>query len=362
MLDIHGVQRLLGYEDSMIKIDGIQIKGIACCVPPDIEDNLNVPLFDADKRLKIVNTTGVRRRRITNKDTCTSDLALHAAKKLISNLEIDVNEIGILIFATQTPDYFLPATSHVLHKELGLSTDTITFDMNLGCSAYVYGLYVTSSLLQTAQKKYALLLAGDTISKYAAPDDASTRFLFGDAGSATILESVSNESSIMFSLGSDGNGWSNLIIPAGASRTKHSLETQKIVVGTDGNSRSEEHLFMDGMEIFNFTISTVVPHIQKVLDTCGMPDLVVFHQANKYMLEFMRKSLGIPKDIFLYSLSEYGNTSSASIPLSLCFNKAGIENNAKTLLSGFGVGYSWGTMVLSLKGTLLLDIFEYEVL
>lgn len=345
----------------MIKIDGIQIKGIASCVPTNIEDNLNVPLFDLEKRQKIVSTTGVRQRRIADKDTCTSDLALHAARKLLQDLDIDVSEIGVLVLATQTPDYFLPATSHMLHKELGLSPETITFDINLGCSAYVYGLYVTSSLLKTAHKRYALLLAGDTISKYAAPDDASTRFLFGDAASATILESASNEEPMMFSLGADGNGLWNLIVPAGASRIKHSPETQKMVVGEDGNSRSEEHLYMDGMEIFNFTISTVVPHIQEVIDACGMPDLVVFHQANKYMLEFMRKSLGITKDIFLYSLSEYGNTSSASIPLTLCSQNSRIAKSSTILLSGFGVGYSWGTVVLGLKDSLLLDVIEYEV-
>ena len=161
----------------MIKIDGIQIKGIASCVPTNIEDNLNVPLFDLEKRQKIVSTTGVRQRRIADKFTCTSDLALNAARKLLKDLDIDVCEIGVLVLATQTPDYFLPATSHMLHKELGLSPDTITFDINLGCSAYIYGLYVTSSLLKTAPKRYALLLAGDTISKYAAPEDASTRFL-----------------------------------------------------------------------------------------------------------------------------------------------------------------------------------------
>jgi 3-oxoacyl-[acyl-carrier-protein] synthase-3 len=164
-----------------------------------------------------------------------------------------------------------------------------------------------------------------------------------------------------FSLGSDGSGWKNLFIPAGASRKKFSSETRKVIVGEDGNDRSEEHLYMDGMEIFNFTISTVVPHIQQVIDACGMPDLVVFHQANKYMLEFMRKSLGISKDIFHYSLSEYGNTSSASIPLTLCDHNADVRNDSKILLSGFGVGYSWGTVVLSLKDTLMLDVIDYEV-
>jgi len=342
----------------LIKIEHVQVKGISCCVPPNEADNLNVQLFDEEKRQKIIKTTGVRKRRITDETVCTSDLVLHAAKHLISDLDIDVSEIGVLIFASQTPDYILPATSHVIHKELGFGEDTITFDMNLGCSAYVYGLYIASALLGTTTKKYALLMAGDTISKFAAPDDASTLFLFGDAGSATILESVECDKEMMFSLGSDGNGWQNLIIPAGASRNRHSAETQKVNYEEDGNGRSAEQLYMDGMEIFNFTITTVVPHIQSVIDELGMPDLVVFHQANKYMLEFMRKSLNIPKDRFLYSLSEYGNTSSASIPLTLCAEFDKSLPHTKTLLCGFGVGYSWATAVLDLKDTRFLGVLE----
>jgi len=344
----------------MINVDGIKIKGVACCVPDIIEDNLTLPLFDLEKREKIVKTTGVRRRRVVDENTCTSDLALSAARNLIDKLAIDVSDIGVLVFATQTPDFILPATSHVIHKELGLKDDTITFDINLGCSAYVYGLYLVSALLKRHHKKYALLLAGDTISKYASPDDASTVFLFGDAGTATIVEKTANDEIMKFSLGSDGNGWQNLLIPAGASRKRASLQTHTLIAGEDGNARSDEHLFMDGMEIFNFTISTVVPHIQSVIDYCGMPDIVVFHQANKYMLEFMRKSLKIPTEIFLYSLPDYGNTSSASIPLTLCVHKIRAKEMSKVLLSGFGVGYSWGTTILDLSETVFMDIIEKD--
>lgn len=342
----------------MIKVEGVYVKGIACCVPKRVADNLDVPSFDESKKERIVQTTGVRYRRVASDNMCTSDFTLQAAKALINTLDIDVSEIGILIFASQTPDYVLPATSHFIHKELKLATDVITFDVNLGCSAYVYAMYVASALLKTIPQKYALLLVGDTISKYASPEDPSTTFLFGDAGSATILESKEKSGEMLFSLGSDGNGWENLIIPAGASRIRHSVQSQQIVEDSEGNRRSQEQLYMDGMEIFNFTISTVVPHIQQVVDSCGMPDIVVFHQANKYMLEFMRKSLSIPKSIFKYSLPNFGNTSSASIPLTLCADAKGRENGSSALLSGFGVGYSWGTAVVDLSNTTILDILE----
>jgi len=163
-----------------------------------------------------------------------------------------------------------------------------------------------------------------------------------------------------FSFGTDGSGWQNLIIPAGGARNRDNKENNKITIDSDGNKRTAENLYMDGMEIFNFTISTVVPHLQEIIDKCGFPDKVVFHQANRYMLEFMRKSLKIPKDRFLYSLEKYGNTSSASIPLTLCSELKKTDDVNKTLLSGFGVGYSWGSVMLNLQNTLLLNIYEYS--
>ena len=163
---------------------------------------------------------------------------------------------------------------------------------------------------------------------------------------------------MFFLLGTDGSGWQNLIIPAGGSRQKENKGNDKITIDRDGNKRTAENLYMDGMEIFNFTITTVVPHIQDIIDKCGFPDRVVFHQANRYMLEFMRKNLKIPKDRFLYSLGKYGNTSSASIPLTLCSELKSSEESDKILLSGFGVGYSWGSVMLNLKDTLLLNIYE----
>jgi len=152
-------------------------------------------------------------------------------------------------------------------------------------------------------------------------------------------------------LGTDGSGWNNLIIPAGGTRTPHDDVTAKMQTDKEGNSRSDEHLFMDGMEIFNFTISKVVPHVEALLKLDDKIAAVIFHQANKYMLEFMRKSLKIAKDKFLYSLENFGNTSSASIPLTICENPMNVKMANKLLLSGFGVGYSWGSVILSLANT-----------
>jgi len=342
----------------MIKIEKVKLACMSCCVPKRYEYNIDLPEFEEERKQKIIQSTGVISRPVVNDTQCTSDLVYHSAENLIKQTSIDPDQIGVLILVTQTPDYILPATSCIIHNRLKLCNDTIVFDINLGCSGYIYGLYVASTLLMSSDKPYALLLAGDTISKYAGTEDASTRFIFGDAGTATLLEKNEIADTMFFSFGTDGSGWQNLIIPAGGSRNKGNKENNKITIDSDGNKRTAENLYMDGMEIFNFTISTVVPHIQEIMDKCGFPDTVVFHQANRYMLEFMRKSLKIPKDRFLYSLEKYGNTSSASIPLTLCseLKQKGAVN--KTLLSGFGVGYSWGSVMLNLQKTFLIDINE----
>ena len=342
----------------MIKIEGIKLSCISCCVPDRYEFNKDLPKFDEERKQKIIESIGVVSRPVVDATQCTSDLVYQAAVNLIKQTGIDPNQIGVMILVTQTPDYILPATSCILHNRLNLYNDTIVFDINLGCSGYIYGLYVASTLLKTSDKSYALLLAGDTISKYVGSEDASTKFIFGDAGSATLLEKDESTNTLFFSLGTDGSGWQNLIIPAGGSRQKGNKGNNKITIDRDGNKRTAENLYMDGMEIFNFTITTVVPHIQEIIEKCGFPDRVVFHQANRYMLEFMRKSLKIPKDKFLYSLGKYGNTSSASIPLTLCSELNKFDESNNTLLSGFGVGYSWGSVMLNLKDTLLLNINE----
>ena len=346
----------------MIKIDKVKVVGISCCVPQEIAHNKDVLGYDQERIEKIITSTGVSKKRISPLGCCSSDLCFEAAIDLLKKTNIKKEDVGVLIFVSQTPDYRLPASACVLQNRLGLGLDTIAFDVNLGCSGYVYGLYLLSNILSRfPQKKYGLLLVGDTSTDYCSEKDASTVFLFGDAGSATLLETNDNAGNIHFSLGTDGSGYQNLIVPAGAFRQPCTEDTKTEIKDEAGNLRNAEHLFMDGMEIFNFAISVVVPHVAQVIE--GHPDYstVIFHQANKYMLEFMRKSLKIDKSMFLYSLSEYGNTSSASIPLTLCYNKQNVQDLSEVIMTGFGVGYSWGTAVADLTGTLLNDIIEWRI-
>ena len=341
----------------MIEIKDIKIKAIACNVPPQMVDNLEMPGYDQEKLDKIVKATGVRYRYLPQASTeCTSDLCFAAATRIIDELSIDKSDIGVVILVSQSTDYILPATSCVLQNRLGLGTDTLAFDVNLGCSGYVYGLYITGAILAGSGKKYALLLAGDTSSEHISRTDQSAMFLFGDAGSATLLEHTADAPKLDFSFGTDGAGAQSLIIQAGASRNPITAEGLIPKEGSDGNIRADNQLYMDGMEIFNFAISTVVDRLREFMSPADSYDAVVFHQANFFMLDSMRKMLKIPKDKFLYSLGEYGNTSSASIPMTICKHNAGNELSARYLLTGFGVGLSWGMANISFDGTRILGI------
>lgn len=343
----------------MIEIKKIRIAGISCCVPQEIAYNKDTAGYDQERIEKIVAATGVGQKRIAPPGCCASDLCLAAAVDLLEKSGIEKEDVGALVFVSQTPDYRLPATACILQDKLGLAVGTIAFDVNLGCSGYVYGLYLLASMLKCSPKKYALLLVGDTSTAYCSDKDASTIFLFGDAGSATLLEADDSAGVMQFSLGTDGSGYANLIIPAGASRQACDDNTKKMVKDDAGNVRSAEQLYMDGMEIFNFATSTVMSHVAEVM--AAHPDYtsVVFHQANRFMLEFMRKSLKVDKAKFLYSLAEYGNTSSASIPMTLCHCQPDAKDLAKVILTGFGVGYSWGTAVVDLTDTKLGDVVDW---
>jgi 3-oxoacyl-[acyl-carrier-protein] synthase-3 len=344
----------------MIQFEKIKVAGISCCVPQEIAFNKDVPGYNQERIEKIISSTGVSQKRVVPSGCCSSDLCFAAAADLLEKTNIKKEDIGALIFVSQTPDYRLPATACILQERLGLPTDTIAFDVNLGCSGYVYGLYLLGSILKCSPKKHGLLLVGDTSTDYCSDKDASTIFLFGDAGSATLLEADESAGSMHFSLGTDGSGYENLIVPAGAFRQPCDDNTKKMIRDEAGNIRSAENLYMDGMEIFNFAIATVVPHVEEVIAAHPDYSAVVFHQANKYMLEFMRKSLKIDKGKFLYSLAEYGNTSSASIPMTLCHNRANGRELSKVILTGFGVGYSWGTAVVDMTNTKLNDIIEWR--
>lgn len=337
--------------------DKVQIAGIVAAVPGQRVTNSDFLKYFTEKEIHdVAKMTGVEERRRASPDQCSSDLCAAAAEELLAKLEWDRSTIAALIFVSQTGDYILPATACILQHRLGLSSSCVAFDINMGCSGYVYGLYVASKLVNSTSTRRALLLVGDTCTKFISPADKSTAMLFGDAGSATALEYRQDcPSSLKFSLGTDGAGWQNLIIPAGHFRNPANSTTCTRQEGVDGKTRSHEDLYMNGGEIFNFTLSSVpqmvnehIQHFQIDPDHCRW---LVMHQANKFMLEHIRKKLKFPPSSVPYSIGQFGNTSCASIPLTISAAIPASEDECESILAGFGVGYSYAACTTNIENT-----------
>jgi 3-oxoacyl-[acyl-carrier-protein] synthase-3 len=295
---------------------------------------------------------------------CTSDICFAAADRLLNDLAWPRESVDALIFVSQTPDYVLPATSCCLQERLRLSKRCAAFDVGLGCSGHIYGLWIASSLLVGGGARRVLLLTGDTHSYICSPLDRSVALLFGDAGTATALEADGSAAPMTFVLGTDGSGRDALIMPAGLFRNPHTEETAIRTAGEDGNSRSAEDLFMNGAEIFAFTLREVPPLILAVLQGAGWSvdevDAFVFHQANQFMLQHVARRLKLPKDKFILAMEEFGNTGSASVPVAMSARLAARLRSAslRTVLAGFGVGYSWGAVALTCGPMVMPDVLK----
>ena len=314
---------------------------------------------------KIGKNIGIAVRHVASESICTSDLCCAAAERLLAELNWDRDSISGLIFISQTPDYVLPATSYSIHQRLGLPSTCYSFDVNLGCSGYVYGLWLAASLMQTASGK-VLLLVGDTISRIASPQDQTVTFLFGDAGSATALEPSPEAAPMFFNIGSDGSGEKSLIVPAGGFRHRSDERSGIRTPRENGNLRSDEDLYMDGPEVFTFTLKRVPSMVKSVLEaaSCELGDIdaFVFHQANAFMLTHLAKRLKIPAEKFILALANFGNTSSASIPLALVtssLRERMTSSPVRLLLAGFGVGFSWAAAILTCGPGVFPEVIEY---
>ncbi|MBK8091135.1 MAG: ketoacyl-ACP synthase III [Verrucomicrobiaceae bacterium] len=332
----------------LLKINGVSLAGVASAVPAAKWDSAAaVAAFGAEDLAKITRSTGVKQRHVSTGTLCASDLCYEAADRLINELGWERDSVDFLLFVSQTGDHVLPATSCVLQHRLVLSKDCACFDIGMGCSGYVYGLWTASSLIAASGLKRGLLLVGDTIGRLTSPQDRSTSLLFGDAGSATALIQDGNASSMTFSLGTDGAGWKNLIVPAGGCRIPASVETAQRHKVEGNNERGQQDLYMDGAEIFAFTLAEVPPLIAGLMESSGWTaadvDAFLFHQANKFMLQHLGTKMNVPLDKTPLSLGEYGNTSCASIPLTLTVTRrdALAAGSLRLVMAGFGVGYSW---------------------
>jgi len=350
---------------AFLHIPNVRMAGISACVPRHILENTQYKFFTQGEAEKFIESTGVERHRVANDDTCTSDLCLAAAEKLIFDLKWNKSQIDSLVFVTQTPDYIIPATSCILQHRLGLSEETVAIDISLGCSGWIYGLYVLSNMISSGQLRKGLLLVGDTTLKPCSFEDKSTYPLFGDAGTATAVEYDKDADGFKFHLAVDGSGYSAIIIPDGGYRNRVNLSSLDIKEFEPGIKRNKLQTVLDGMNVFSFGITKAPESVKKLADKyeINLEDVnyFLFHQANKYLNEKIRKKLNIPIEKVPYSLKNFGNTSSATIPLTMVSEIAKDLTTKKLdlIACGFGVGLSWGTVHFTTEKLVIPEIIEY---
>ncbi len=348
-----------------LSFKGVGITALAAAVPKTIIDNYKyTQYFDAEQVKQVVDKVEIYERRFADENTCSSDLCFAAAKKLIEDNDIDKSEIDLLIFISQTPDYRMPATSVILQDRLGLPHSTIAFDINLGCSAFLYGLSVAFSMLQNHSIRKVLLLDGETRSKVYSPKDRRTAFLFGDGGVAALIERSDKFGESWFSLNSDGSREGLIKINAGGYRVPSSAETIKEkVVDEYGNIRTEEQGYMNGSDVFNFVISEIPKDIKKLFAYSGKNmqecDFYVFHQANNFINKYLARKLNLDVNKIPSTVEKYGNTSSVSVPLTIADQLNGKMHGEKTLMmSAFGVGMTWATGIVPFDDLKISEIVE----
>lgn len=327
------------------------IKAISYYLPEKVVTNEELlkefPEWNVDK---VAAKVGVDSRNVAGENETAGDLAEKAARKLFEEYNIDPKSIDFLLLCTQSSDHFLPSTACILQDRLGIPTSAGAFDYNLGCSGCVYGMAIAKGLIAGGIAKNVLLLTAETYNKYLHPLDKSNRSIFGDAAAACLISTEGIAEIGEISLGTDGSGAKHLIVETGAAR--HKTATGKETTDDDGHIRRDDYLYMDGSAIFNFTLDAVPAMMKEILAKNQMEkddvDYYIFHQANKFMLNTIRKVCVLPKEKFYVNLNETGNTVSSTVMIGLkqCIDAGTITSGMKVMVAGFGVGLSWGTTIL----------------
>lgn len=350
-----------------IQFEGVGITAMSAAVPKRVIKNREyTEVFTAEEAKEIVEKTGIEERRFSDAETCSSDLCFAAAEKLIADNNINKEEIDLLVFISQTPDYRMPATSCTLQHRLGLPNSTIAFDITLGCSAFLYGLSVVYSMMERSGLRKALLLDGETRSKVYSPRDRRSAFLFGDGGVAALIERDPKFGKSTISMNTDGSRADLIMIPAGGYRKMSSAETVvEKVIDEFGNMRSEEQGYMRGGDVFNFVIREIPRDIKNTVAYAGREmdsfDYVVFHQANNFINTYIAKKMKLDTNKIASTFAKFGNTSSVSVPLTIVSELQGkLDGKKELLLTAFGVGMTWATGVIPFVDCKISDIVEVE--
>lgn len=351
---------------AIISFNGVGISAIAAGVPSNVIDNYHydMDLWPEEEIRKVVDKIGVYERRFADSHTCASDLCFAASEKLFADNNLNRNEIDLLVFLSQTPDYRMPATSILLQDRLGLPMSTMAFDISLGCSGFISALSIVYAMMQNIGFKKALLLDGETRSKVYSRKDRREAFLFGDAGIAALIERDSKFGKSYFSLNSDGSRGDLIMIPGGGYRNMSSIDTlREKVVDEYGNIRSDENGYMNGEDVFNFVIVEVPKDIKRLMTAANEDiqdmDYYVFHQANIFINNHIARKLKLDPSRIPWSIQRFGNTSSVSVPLTIVSElKDKLAGHNKLMLSAFGVGMAWGSAIVPFYNCSISDIIQ----
>lgn len=352
---------------AFLKVENVAIRGISACVPPKVEENKDLPFYAPGEAEQVMEATGIERRHVSTPDIAVSDLCFKAAEKLIADLGWEKDSIDLVGLATQNPDYINHPTSFVVHERLGLPESTMCIDFFHGCPAWVVSLSSVMAMMASGNIKRAILMDGDTVSKMQRKLDRESRPLFGDAGTATALEYCEGAPAVLFNIGTKSEDGLAIANTQGGYRQPHTVESYKRkldqIEGLYLDNESTSH--MDSMDVFSFAITKVPKAIKKLCSEFEIDaenvDLLVLHQANKMIDEAIAKRMKMPMEKVPLSLKNYGNTTSASIPLTMVSESAEAYKNGKkrTLVCGFGTGLAWGVAYFETENLVVPKVLEY---
>lgn len=347
---------------AVLKFTNVGVTAIAACVPPKVSSNFDLSM-EKEALEKLIGSIGIKEKRIAAADVTSSDLCYKAASQLMADNDIEPESIDMLLFLTLTPDYIAPPTSSILQHKLGLPTTTACLDISLACSGFVYALSTAYAYASTPGINRVLVLVGDTMSKLTNPKDNVNFPLYGDAGTACLVEKGDFKESV-FVLASDGSGEDSLKVPYGGFRYRLTAENLTDKIREDGNVRRDVDITMNGMDTFGTVVRVLPGQVKQVMKeakiTASDVDYLVFHQGNRLMMEFVMKRLKFDPDKVPFCLGKYGNTSTASIPLTIVSELAHqLEGEKRMLLSAIGAGWSYGSAYITTNDIQVSEVIEY---
>lgn len=351
---------------AVFSIPGVRLSAVSAALPSREVCNQDLDLLDESQREVFARTVGIRRRRIAPAAICASDLCIAAAKCLLDRCQLRSAEIGLLVFVTETPDYLLPGNSMLAQARLGLPASTYLLDINQGCAGYVYGIASLAALMSSTGIDKGLLLVGDTLTRIISAKDASTLPIFSDAGSATLLERTAEREMMYFNLASKGEGADIIFVKGGGARQPFGPDSLIMTEESHNVVRAPIHLAMRGLDVLHYCSQHVTPNIKELLAFASAdidtPDYYLFHQANRLLNDCLVRQLAIPSTKVPETLSEYGNTSCATIPVTMS-RRLGRQlacRSTTLLLAGFGAGFSWGSALIKAQSVVCHEPLEID--